>query len=106
VSDKIRKAVEGAGVVIVPAGWKPLKMKSSHPKYNFSEFEGTLSESALLDFRETTLAGAQSAARLSIILSAEDYPECSKDPVNCPENEGYGCCGKFNIVELPIEDED
>ena len=24
-----------------------------------------------------------------------DYPECSGDPSCCPENEGYGCCGKF-----------
>ena len=22
----------------------------------------------------------------------EDYPECSGDPKDCPENEGYGCC--------------
>ena len=22
----------------------------------------------------------------------EDYPECSGDHLDCPENEGYGCC--------------
>lgn len=24
-----------------------------------------------------------------------DYPECSGDPANCPENEGHGCCGSY-----------
>lgn len=24
-----------------------------------------------------------------------DYPACSKDPNNCPENEGFGCCEKY-----------
>jgi hypothetical protein len=24
---------------------------------------------------------------------AVDYPECTGNPANCPENEGCGCCG-------------
>lgn len=26
------------------------------------------------------------------INKTADYPECSGDPADCPENEGYGCC--------------
>ena len=26
------------------------------------------------------------------VMDATDYPECSGDPLSCPENEGYGCC--------------
>ena len=29
-----------------------------------------------------------------LIIKGE-YAECSKDPNSCPENEGYGCCGKY-----------
>jgi len=37
-----------------------------------------------------------------IPLTKEDYPEYSGNHLSCPENEGYGCCGK---QESPIADE-
>jgi len=30
------------------------------------------------------------------------YSECSKDPFNCPENEGFGCCIKHRIDYLKL----
>lgn len=36
----------------------------------------------------------QVAMRLAGQLRGDSYPECSGDESSCPENEGYGCCGK------------
>ena len=29
---------------------------------------------------------------LSAVTTHPDWPECSGDPADCPENEGHGCC--------------
>jgi len=50
---------------------------------------------------------AKSAEACSTASPASaDYPECSKDPKCCPENEGYGCCGKFKGDASARKDED
>lgn len=30
----------------------------------------------------------------SLTTEDSDFPECSGDPMSCPENEGYGCCNR------------
>ena len=54
---------------------------------------------ALRNYRQCDEDGAECIASREAVETAarllsgfEAYPECSGNPVSCPENEGYGCC--------------
>lgn len=32
-------------------------------------------------------------------VSCDEFPNCGKNENDCPENEGYGCCGKYSTLK-------
>jgi hypothetical protein len=94
---------------------RPLSIEWSVPKSRYmplNEFNADQQIRAIANEYQFGLdtwkaAHARYAARSQVqgdsLAEQSEFPECSGDELNCPENEGHGCCGrgKSNQQEQP-----